>query len=526
MVTSKNRIRAALAHLFGGGEIDRAQIKQAQTAELLALHREQPTHPARGLTPSRLAQIMDEAEAGDLVAQSDLFEDVEEKDGHVAAEMGKRRRALLALEWQVVPPDNPTPAEERAAETIGQLLDSVDDFEGVLFDVTDAIGKGFVALEYDGWRRVDGDWLPGDIIHRPQRWFQIHRDFRQELRLRGPGGGIPLTPAGWLVHVHRAKSGYLERAALFRSIAYPYLFKNYSIGDLAEFLEHYGQYAKIGRYPGGATDAEKRTLLSALIGLGRRAAGIIPQGMELELLKAVEGDPAAFKLMIQWAEETQSKVILGGILTSGTGSGTNTNALGNVHNEVRIDLRNSDARQIARSLSYQLLYPMGVLNGLVQDFRRCPRIEFDIAEREDLALFADALPKLIDRGVRVPRQWAQERLGIPEPEQGEEVLGGPAPALPFRAQQRGRIALRASPAVPDAALARIDADLQPITGDWIGAIAALVDQAGSLEELRDGLEQLLPGMTTDAYAQAMGEALAAASLAGRSDLLDEAARGG
>jgi phage gp29-like protein len=248
--------------------------------------------------------------------------------------------------------------------------------------------------------------------------------------------------------------------------------------------------------------------------------------MEVELLKAVEGDPAAFKLMIQWAEETPSKVILGGILTSGTGDGTNTNALGNVPNEVRIDLRNSDARQIARSLSYQLLYPMGVLNGLVQDFRRCPRFVFDTAEREDLALFATSLPPLIDRGVRVPRQWAQERLGIPDPQPGEDVLGGPAPALPFRAQPRQRIAFAAGPGVPDANLARIDANLQPVTGAWIPAIAALVEQAGSLEDLRAGLEHMLPGMTTAAYAQAMGEALAAANLSGRSDLLDEAARGG
>lgn len=523
----KRTVRAALAHWFGGGgngEIDLAQIEQAQTAERKSLHRELPTHPARGLTPARLAQILDQAEQGDLIAQSDLFEDIEEKDGHVAAEMGKRRRALLSLEWQVVPPDNPTPAEEKAAETLGQMLDALDDFEGVLFDVTDAIGKGFVALEYDGWRRVDGDWLPGDIIHRPQRWFQIEREFRQELRLRGPGGGVPLTPAGWLVHVHRAKSGYMERAAMFRSLAFPYLFKSYSIGDLAEFLEHYGQYAKIGRYPSGANDAEKRTLLNALVGLGRRAAGIIPQGMEIELLKAVDGDAAAFKILLQWAEETQSKVILGGILTSGTGSGTNTNALGNVHNDVRIDLRNSDARQIARSISYQLLYPMGVLNDLVQDFRRCPRFEFDTAEREDLQLFADALPKLIDRGVRVPRQWAQERLGIPEPQAGQDVLGSPAPALPFRAQQRRRIALAGAPGVADANLERIDSDLQPVTGDWIAAIEALARQADSLEALRDGLETLLPGMTTEAFAEAMAQALAAANLAGRSDLLDEAAR--
>ncbi|MFV9492174.1 phage portal protein family protein [Pseudomonas aeruginosa] len=40
----------------------------------------------RGLTPSRLASLLDSAEQGDIVAQYELFEDMEEKDGHIHAE--------------------------------------------------------------------------------------------------------------------------------------------------------------------------------------------------------------------------------------------------------------------------------------------------------------------------------------------------------------------------------------------------------------------------------------------------------
>jgi hypothetical protein len=47
-----------------------------------------------------------------------------------------------------------------------------------------------------------------------------------------------------------------------------------------------------------------------------------------------------------------------------------------------------------------------------------------------------------------------------------------------------------------------------------------------LEEIRDGLAALSPDMTLDQYAAAMAEALAAAQLAGRYEVLQEAAGNG
>ena len=48
----------------------------------------------------------------------------------------------------------------------------------------------------------------------------------------------------------------------------------------------------------------------------------------------------------------------------------------------------------------------------------------------------------------------------------------------------------------------------------------------SLEDIRDGLVQLIPDMTLEQYAAAMSEALAAAQLAGRYEVLQEAAGNG
>lgn len=504
------------------------EIREAQTAHLTSLHHEVAGHPSRGLTPSKLAAILDTAERGDIVAQYELFEDMEEKDGHIHAEMAKRRRAVAQLDWDIVPPDNATEKEKEAAATLFSLMQGLDDFEEVVFDTTDAIGKAFSCQEFDGWQRVDGNWLPKAIIHRPQSWFQLPRGNRQEIRLRGPVDGTPLQSFGWITHTHKAKSGYLERAALFRVLVWPYLFKNYSVGDLAEFLEIYGIPMRVGKYPTGATEKEKLTLLRALAALGHNAAGIIPLGMELQFLNAAEGDPGAFQLMIEWCERTQSKAILGGTLTSQADGKTSTNALGNVHNEVRKDLRDADAKLVAKTLSRDLVYPIAVLNGLADSWARCPRLVFDVQEPEDLGAYSTALPPLVKLGFKVPRSWAQQRLAIPEPAEGEEVLAAVAepaqsPAVP--AVVPGKAAATAQVTPQKTAADQLNDAMRPSTDQWINRIRALVQGAKSLEEVRDGLEQLLPDMTMEQYADAMAQALAAAALQGRLDILQEVARG-
>lgn len=523
-----------------GQPIKMPDLQTPQTAHLTALQRELQAHPTRGLTPSRLATILDAAEQGELTAQFELFEDMEEKDGHIASEMNKRRRACI-LEWEVVPPQkSPTPAEAKAAAQLDELLQEIPDFEDVLFDVTDAIGKGFACLEIE-WHRVERFWLPKTITHRPQSWFVLHRGYRQELRLRTHQhvDGVPgqaLQPFGWLTHVHKAKSGYLERSALFRQLVWTYLFKNYSVGDLAEFLEIYGIPLRVGKYPSSASEAEKLTLLRALAAIGHNAAGIIPEGMLLEFHNAATGDPKAFELMMNWCERNQSKVILGATLTSGADGKASTNALGQIHNEVRKDLRDADVRQLNTTLTRDLVYAVAALNGLAPEGpRRSPQFQLNAQETEDLTAYSEALPKLVSIGVQPTVKWAHEKLGIPMPQDGEPVLQQPAQPMPF-----GLAGLRAAwPAdAPLAALAaatpgaaatppqamaqQLAAGAAPAVTGWLAQIRALVERAQSLDDIRNGLEQLLPDMTLDQYAAAMAQALAAAQLAGRYEVLQEA----
>lgn len=523
-----------------GKPIERDVLQETQTSRVAHLQQEYENHPSRGLTPARLAKILQDAEQGDLTAQHELFQDMEEKDAHLFSVMQTRRGVLQALDWTIEPPDNATAAEKDLAAYAQDMLAALGDFEDVLFDQTDAIGHGFSALELT-WSREGRDLVPVKAEHRPQSWFKtaIGPDAnRNQLRLRdNTANGAELWAFGWLLHQHRARSGYMARSGLFRILAWPFLFKNYAVRDLGEFLEVYGMPLRLGTYNPSATAKDKAALLRAVVGIGHDAAAIIPEGMAIEFKEAAKGDNKAFDSMIELMERSMSKAVLGGTLTSGEGQ-HGTQALGNVHNELRQDLKRSDARQLASTITQQLIYPILALNKGQIDPRRCPRLVFDTQEPEDLKLYSDAVPKLVDMGMNIPVDWAHGKLKIPQPKEGEPVLArkAPAPVTPATLEQTTQQATaRLQPGAAVAALRNgppgaadqdeLDALAEDMLGGWEETMGELVQpvmdavqNASSYEEFQMALEDGLARIDPQRLVEAMARGQFAAKVWGRVNL--------
>ncbi|WP_299072867.1 DUF935 domain-containing protein [uncultured Paraglaciecola sp.] len=511
------------------------ELKQHQTEDnprVAQMRREFAEHPSSGLTPAKLAVIMTNAEQGDLIQQCYLAEDIEEKDGHIQAELFKRKMALSDVEFNIEPPANASAQEQKDAADIEQMLKDVDGWHDVVFGMADGILKGFSNTEleweiYQNWR------VPTNFQHRPATWFQLNQHDQNQIMLRDQSGkGEALRPLNWLQHRHSAKSGYPARIGLIRQLAWPFIFKNYSLRDLAEFLEIYGIPVRLGKYPSGATDTEKQRLLQAVLSIGHNAGGVIPKGMEIEFHDAAKGggsDP--FMTMMSHCERIQSKVIVGQTLTSQVDS-SGSQALGNVHNEVRLDIRDHDLRQIASTLNRDLIWPMYMLNGksYTGDARRKPRLVFDTQEPEDLSLYADALPKLVGIGVQVPVQYAHDKLRIPMPEANEPVLAvaQTAPSIeppeekPKAALKLALAALKAkTPELTDAPehfTAMLKGEIGESFTGMFQPIQDLVDGAESLEALKEQLLELEAKLDTEAYQEQLGQAFVAAELAGRFDV--------
>ncbi|MDE2389866.1 MAG: DUF935 family protein, partial [Betaproteobacteria bacterium] len=307
-------------------------------------------------------------------------------------------------------------------------------------------------------------------------------------------------------------------------LAWPFLFKNYSVRDLAEFLEIYGLPLRLGTYPSGAGDDEKATLLRAVAAIGHDAAGIIPEGMMIDFKEAAKGASDPYAFMIDWCERKESMAILGGTLTSQADGKTSTNALGNIHNEVRHDLMMSDARQLGGTLTRDLVYPIYVLNvGGIEDMRRCPRFVFDFREAQDLKLYSEALPPLVNAGVQIPVSWVREELRIPEPEGNEPVLTAAQPSTPppmdtpTPATSTGMAALTATQDQDE-----FDVFADELAGDWerltdplVSPILELAANSASFEEFQAGLAGLIKKMDTDKLAETLAQAQFAANIFGR-----------
>ena len=513
-----------------GKPIRNADIpRDRQTARIAQLQHDFAEHPSVGLTPARLAALLEDAERGDIAAQAELMEDMEEKDGHIYAEMQKRRRAILTLPWRIIPAPGGGRRAERLAALAEELIQAIE-IEDLLMHLTDAIGKGFAAVEVAPWRRLGAMLVPGEPRFVPQRLFRLPDDPLDEtIRLRdGTKDGQDLAPLAWIVHTHRTRSGHLSRAGLYRILAWPFLFKNYAVRDLAEFLEIYGLPLRLGTYPAGASDEEKSTLLRAVTSIGHLAAGIIPEGMAIEFKEAAKGTSDPFEAMIAWAERTVSKAVLGATLTSQVDHAGGNRALGEVHMDVMRDLIASDARQIAKTLTQALIWPLVAVNVPGADPALAPRFEFDTQEADDLALYADAIPKLAMSGVRIPERWVRERLQIPEPEADEPVIGGERPAPQAAASLAAPLETPTCPVCAASAAPEQNADtarrdrlgeaMQPELDAWIERarqeMITLAEQGADLAELGRRLERLLPELDTTRATEILSEAFTAALAAG------------
>ena len=537
-----------------GQPIDVGRLREPQTSETGWLHREFENHPARGLTPSRLGQVLLQAEQGDLLDQIDLADDIEERDGHTYAELSKRKGAVSALEWDLVEPENASAAEKTQTAQLREWMRAIPDFEDVLHGMMDGVLKGY-ALHEMVWK-LEGRALLPSLSFRPQRWFTLDQR-REGLLLRSQTEqqpavgslpavmGEPLRSFAWLQHVPRSRNGYLARTSLVRVLAWPYIFKNYSVRDLAEFLEIYGLPLRLGQYPAGASDQEKRTLLRAVTEIGHNAAGIIPQGMKVDFQNAAQGTHVPFLSMMTFMDAVESKVILGQTLTASEGQ-NGTQALGNVQNEVRMDIRAADVRQVEGTITRQLIHPMAVLNISGIDPRRLPRFKLDIGEAEDIKQYADALPTLAKSGMKIGIEWAHEKLRIPMAQDGEEILQGPPDPQPLGAPEPGAAldttkpppakpkppakealagALPAPPADRDAIDDLVDealADWQAALNPMVEPLLAEIDKAIAKGETPDELRARLPelGRLVDGtqLAQQLARIQFVARLAGEADL--------
>lgn len=386
-------------------------------------------YPSAGLTPSRLAAILREADDGSLSTAMELFEQMEEKDAHLYSIANTRRLALTGLEWQInsaadVNPNVDRKAAAAAADHCRAVLSGLDHFDEVLQHLSLAVGRNIAVAEIiwdataEGLRPVDV--IPVDFTRIVFDQFDRPRILTEE----SPQDGVELPPHKFIVHTPHSVTGHPQRGGLLRVTAMAYLAKNLSLKDWMIFAEVFGMPIRIARYEPSATAEEKSELLRMLETLGSNAAGVFSRAVELQVLDANRGTAGPpYEKLIEFLNREMSKAWLGQTLTTDVTGQSGSIAAAKVHEEVRKDILQDDLRKEARTIRRDLLTPVTRLrlgpSAPVPFFTRQtarPTNTKELAEVFDLAIN--------QLGAKIPRSWAHDALGIPAQSGNEPILPG------------------------------------------------------------------------------------------------------
>lgn len=501
-----------------GNPVDLKRLRHEQAAPGLASVRQVlGGHPSEGLTPQRLARLLKASEAGDAMAYLELAEEMEEKDLHYRAQLQTRKLACAGLEL-VVEAASDEAADQKAADLVREAL-ALEGLEESLVDTLDALGKGISITEIQ-WDTQGRRWMPQGLVWRDPRWFQMSPEDGQTPLLLEAGQAVPLAPFKYLVHRPRLKSGLPLRGGLARASAWAYLFANYVLKDWVGFCELFGQPLRVGRYPAGSSDDQVATLERAVSSIGTDAAAVIPEGMTIEFVKHdVTGSSDLYERLLRYLDSRVTLAVLGQTLTSGqTQGGGGSYALGQVHDGVRHDLMRSDARQLAATLRRDLVKPVIDLNLGPQ--QRYPKVRLKVEEPKDLKTLSEALEKLVPLGLRVEQSVVRDRLGLPDPGPDAEVLAPPQGPMPPRTTAQAAHQAGAAPRDTPAKLASAAMDQSGGTLDeLLGPVRKALEEASTLEDLRDRLDRLYPDLDASGFSALMEQAMLLAALAGRFDVL-------
>lgn len=498
---------------------------------------------AAGLTPFKLASLLQGAASGDANDYLTLAEEMEERDLHYRCELSKRKLAVASLPVTVESASDDA-GDKKLAEEV-RALTKRPGFRGLLKDLLDGIGKGYSVCEII-WE-PGKKWLPTRYEWRDPRFFTFDRVSRRQVRLLDEADmmeGIELAPFKFLCHVPHLKTGIPIRGGIARVAAWAYLFKNYTVKDWLAFAEVFGMPLRVGKYQPGADKDDIAILKSAVANLGSDAAAVIPESMLIEFVESAKstGGHELYNKLADWLDAQVSRGILGQTATT---TGTPGKLGGDeAQSEVREDIRDDDAVQLAETINRDLVKPFIDLNFGVQE--RYPELILRAVEKDDLNLLTLALEKLVPLGLKVEQSVVRDKLGLPDPEEGAECLGAPAP-LPNQPStteppnqppptpsltKEGALARNsieqspktAGPEVTDHLFSWAREEVMGPASSLIDAAEAMLDTVESLEEFREKLIDLYAQSDPERLAEILARMELLGNMSGRLDVNDESGR--
>lgn len=379
------------------------------------------------LTPQSVSSILRRADTGYVDQLIDLENESRQKDCHLQSILGTREQAVAGLGFEIVPieGEKAKKRDKDAAEWCAEKLSAVDCFHTLISHLQGAVYHSFAVAETI-WTKDGADIVPLKFIHEAPRRF-IFDDKESCLHWWDVNNSMPYPgvdvakkyPGKFIVHQPRVNGDVAVREGLGRVLMWAALFRNWDMRDWLELAELAWKPWRSGKYTKNASKEDIAALINALDRMTTSGVAALPETTELEVMFPPGGGKSNHSELMAFLGAEMSKAVLGQTTTVEQGE-RGSEALGKVHNEVRKDIRDNDAKQLAATLRRDLLTPM-----IRQNFGpavQVPLFRFLTEDALDLALFANAVSTLQGAGLKIPACHVYDVTGIPEPKDGEALL--------------------------------------------------------------------------------------------------------
>jgi len=388
------------------------------------------------MTPDQVTEAIRSADAGTMWPLVTLANDARRKDGHLQAILGTREMALPSLPWEVVA----TTTRRRDRKAAEWMTEALADAWGGRENDSDLVGlraliahmqggvfHGYALAEtvYErsggllwpkGWNPIGADRVHFETTSGRPHWYDSNTPM--------PYPGVDLrtgfAPGKVLFYQPRVTGAEPNREGLARVLVWAALFRNWSVRDWVQLGELAWKPWRIGTYD-GADEKAISTLKTILRQMTTTGVALLPAktDMRVEWPKGNQ-QQAGHQALCEYLAGEMSKATLGQTLTTEAGN-RGARSLGEVHNLVRRDILDFDAACVAECLRRDLIAPL-----IRRNFGpsvAIPEFRFLTEEAVDLKDFSTGITTLARGGLRIPAAWVRDRTGIPEPKDGEEIMG-------------------------------------------------------------------------------------------------------
>nr|WP_294915364.1 DUF935 family protein [uncultured Neokomagataea sp.] len=419
--------------------------RPAAPATMVGMRPAAVSTPIAGLNPASLGGLMRAADMGDSLAWHLIAAEIERRDLHYLGVLGTRKRSVSQLPITVTPGD-----ESKRGQ---KIADFVRDWVNTgllrrsLFDMLDAIGKGFSVMEID-WALAPGNNRPRDLLFKPQRWFEVSYQDGETIMLRSEDGAsqVPGIPGGpplfgfddmvaqkFVIHKHPSWSGLTIQSGLTRAVAWAVMFKMFTLRDWSIFVQNYGLPMRIGTYGPESSEEDRDVLWQAVTDIAGSCAAIIPKGMEVNFIepKGGAGSHELHLSRIRWFDDQISKAVLGQTGTADSHQGAHASS--KTHRLVQEDIERADALLLSHTICQQIVQPMVDFSFGQQ--AQYPIVAIGRPDEPTLQELMQAIQYAGPQGWKVRAQDLYDRYALTPPEEGDVVVGQTAAAQPVEPPQ-------------------------------------------------------------------------------------------